>query len=130
MRRLLAAGLAALLLVVWGCAIEPTYAGRIEVWNRTQTQIKVVGRDSSLEVPACGHAVADRFVLNRYDIVDDHGGFVARHGGGGSDPTDVTPAYEMVTSAGAIYSDSKPPPEPLPPCAGVIKGQETANPSS
>ena len=67
--------------------------------------------------------VEDDFVLNRYDIEDDHGRFIAWHGGGGSDPAAVTPAYEMVTSAGAVYADVKPPPEPLPPCEGVVKGQ-------
>lgn len=130
MRHVLLLGLAAALLGLGGCAIEATYDGKIEVWNQTQTPIKVVGRDATFDVPACGHIVRDSFVLNRYDIVDDNGGFIARHGGGGSDPSDVTPAYELVTSAGAIYSDSKPPPEPLPPCEGTIKGQETAVPSS
>lgn len=83
----------------------------------------VVGRDASFEVPACGHVVQGQFVLNRYDIVDSQGRFVARHGGGGSNPASVTPAYEMVTSAGAVYSDLHPPAEPLPDCRGAVQGQ-------
>ena len=113
----------ALAMTLQACAVEATYQGRVEVWNRTQTAIKVVGRDASFEVPACEHVMQPLFVLNRYDIVDSSGRFIARHGGGGSDPANVTPAYEMVTSAGAVYSDSHPPDEPLPPCQGVVQGQ-------
>ncbi len=120
---MLFSALGALLMASQACAVEATYRGRLEFWNRTQTSIKVVGRDATFEVPACGHEVRDRFVLNRYDIVDSDGRFIARHGGGGSDPASVTPAYEMVTSAGAIYSDSHPPAEPLPDCQGVVQGQ-------
>lgn len=105
------------------CATEATYRGHLEVWNRTQTPIRIVGQDATLEVPACGHVSQDDFVLNRYDIVDDHNRFIARHGGGGSDPKNVTPEYEMVTSSGAVYSDLKPPPEPLPECLGIVQGQ-------
>ena len=119
-------GLVALLALaasVQGCAIEATYRGHIEVWNRTQSMLKIVGQDSTFEVPPCGHVVEDQFVLNRYDIVDAQGRFIARHGGGGSNPSDVTPIYEMVTSAGAVYSDLHPPPEPLPACVGTVVGQ-------
>jgi len=109
--------------VLQACLIEATYRGRIEVLNRTESPIKIVGRDASFEVPACGDVVREGFVLNRYDIEDAAGRFVARHGGGGSDPQHVTPAYEMVTSAGAVYSDMSPPPQPLPECVGTIQGQ-------
>lgn len=122
-RRLLLAALSVLLMTSQACAVEATYRGRLEVWNRTETPIKVVGRDASFEVPACGHVVQGQFVLNRYDIVDSQGRFVARHGGGGSNPASVTPAYEMVTSAGAVYSDLHPPAEPLPDCRGAVQGQ-------
>ncbi len=122
--------LSVLLGVVGACSIEPTYVGKLEVWNRTETAIAVVGRNENLDVPACGHAEATKFVLNRYDIVDDLGRFIARHGGGGSDPSRVDPAYEMVTNEGAIYSDSKPPAEPLPACDGTVRGQETGDPPS
>lgn len=120
---MLIAALGALLMVSQACAVEATYRGRLEVWNQTQTPIKVVGRDASFEVPACEHVVQALFVLNRYDIFDSSGRFIAWHGGGGSDPANVTPAYEMVTSAGAVYSESHPPPEPLPDCRGVVQGQ-------
>ena len=125
MRRpaILATVLIALVTTLQACAIEATYRGRIEVWNRTQSPINFVGRDSSFDVPACGHVVKDQFVLNRYDIVDSQGRFIARHGGGGSNPSNVTPMYEMVTSGGAVYSDLHPPPEPLPVCVGIIVGQ-------
>lgn len=119
------AAVAALVVALTGCAVEATYIGHIEVWNRTLAPIRVVGQGATLDVPACGHVTSDEFVLNRYDIVDDQGRFIARHGGGGSDPSHVTPAYEMVTKDGAVYSDSTPPPEPLPPCEGVIEGQHT-----
>jgi hypothetical protein len=115
--------IAGLLLTLQACAIEATYRGHLEVWNRTQTPIGIVGRDTTFEVPACGHVSHDNFVLNQYDIVDDQNRFIARHGGGGSNPASVTPAYEMVTSNGAVYSDLKPPAEPLPECQGVAKGQ-------
>lgn len=105
------------------CATEATYRGHLEVWNRTQTAISIVGRDATLEVPACGHMSQDDFVLNRYDIIDDHGRIIARHGGGGSNPENVTPEYVMVTSGGAVYSDLKPPPQPLPECQGAVQGQ-------
>jgi hypothetical protein len=120
---MLIAALTALVTVSQACAIEATYRGRLEVWNRTQTPIKVVGRDGSFEVAACQHVVEALFVLNRYDIYDSSGRFIAWHGGGGSDPANVSPAYEMVTSAGAAYSDSRPPPEPLPDCQGSVQGQ-------
>jgi hypothetical protein len=121
----LGVALAALIVALTGCAVEATYTGHIEVWNRTVTPVKVIGQGATLTVPACGHVVSDEFVLNSYDIVDDQGRFIARHGGGGSNPSNVTPVYEMVTSEGAVYSDSTPPPEPLPPCEGVIQGQST-----
>jgi hypothetical protein len=127
---MLVVALATSLIAASACAVEATFIGRLEVWNRTLLPIKVVGRDGSFEVPACGHVTQDRFVLNRYDIVDDQDRFVARHGGGGSDPANVTPSFELVTSAGAIYSDFHPPPEPLPACDGVIKGQATGGPST
>jgi hypothetical protein len=115
--------LAGALLALQACAVEATYRGHIEVWNRTEAPIKVVGREATFLVPACGHVSKDGFVLNRYDIVDDQDRFIAWHGGGGSNPASVTSAYEMVTSDGAIYSDFKPPAEPLPECRGVVKGQ-------
>ena len=120
---MLLAALTTLLMASQACAVEATFRGRLEIWNGMQTPIKVVRRDASLEVPACEHVVQALFVLNRYDIVDSEGRFIARHGGGGSDPSNVTPAYEMVTSAGAVYSDSRPPLEPLPDCQGVVRGQ-------
>jgi hypothetical protein len=129
-RAVLVAAIAASLMVVAACAVEATYTGKIEVWNRTQSAIKVVGRDSSFDVPACGQVVRDGFVLNRYDILDSQGRFIARHGGGGSNPASATPAYEMVTSAGANYSNPNPPPEPLPACDGVITGQEIPSPTA
>jgi hypothetical protein len=122
-RGVLIAALITLLMASQACAVEATYRGRLEVWNRTQTPIEVVGRDASFEVPACEHVVQALFVLNRYDIVDSQGRFIARHGGGGSDPANVRPAYEMVTSSGAVYSDLHPPPEPLPDCQGVVQSQ-------
>lgn len=115
--------LAIAMLALAACAIEATYRGHIEVWNRTETPIRVVGRDGSFAVPACGHVSRDDFVLNRYDILDDHDRFIAWHGGGGSNPANVTPMYEVVTSNGAIYSNLRPPPSPLPACAGVVTGQ-------
>lgn len=123
-RRLI--GAIIVMLVLQGCEfalIEPTYRGRIEVWNRTEAPIKVVGREATIDVPACEHVAQDGFVLNSYDLYDARGGFLARHGGGGSGPNDVTPVYEMVTSDGAIYSDRTAPAEPLPECRGVAVGQ-------
>lgn len=116
--------LATSIIAARACAFEPTVVGRLEVWNRTQLPIKVVGQDASFQVPPCGHVIQEGFVLNRYDIVDDQGRFIALHGGGASDPANVVPAYEMVTSAGAVYSDRHPPLEPLPPCEGVVRGQD------
>jgi hypothetical protein len=118
-----------LAVMLAGCAIEPTFRGTLEVWNRTEAPITIVGRDASFGVPACSHVVQEAFVLNRYDIVDDQGRFIARHGGGGSDPAHVIAAYEMVTSAGADSADRNPPQEPLPACAGVLEGQPTDVPS-
>jgi hypothetical protein len=116
---------AGVLLILQTCAIEATYRGHLEVWNRTEALIRVVGREETLVVPACSHISRDDFVLNRYVITDDQGRFIAWHGGGGSNPASVTPVYEMITSEGAIYSDLKPPPEPLPPCSGTVRGQST-----
>jgi hypothetical protein len=119
------------LILLQACsAVEATYRGKIEVWNRTQAAIKIVGRDASFDVPACGTVTESDFVLNRYDIEDAQGRFVARHGGGGSNPASVTPAYEVVTSAGAVYSDLNPPPSPLPACQGIVQGQIEGTPSS
>ncbi len=115
--------LATCLVTLSACAVEATYRGHLDVWNRTTTPVRVVGSDATLVVPGCAHVSSDRFVLNRYDIVDSEGHFIARHGGGGSDPANVTPMFEMVTSSGAVYSDSHPPPAPLPTCAGTIAGQ-------
>lgn len=114
----------AVVLLVGACAIEATYRGHIEIWNRTETPIKIIGRERTLVVPPCGHLAADDFVLNRYFIADAEGRFVAWHGGGGSDPARVLPAFEVVTADPALlYSSSDPPPEPLPPCRGILKGQ-------
>jgi hypothetical protein len=102
--------------VIW----QPTFRGHLEVWNRTQAPITIVGRELTFAVPACGHAAQDDFVLNRWDIHDDRDRFVRGLGGSG---------YAMVTGDGAVFLSS-PPPEPLPPCEGVIEGQSTNPPSS
>src|SRR5262249_31995105 len=124
--------LAATLLSVTlaACAIEATRTGTLEIWNRTEAPIRVVGRDASFEIPACGHAAEEHFVLNRYDIVDDQGRFVVLQGGGGWDPAHPDVAYEVIPAAAVdFYMGSTPPPEPLPPCSGVLQGQPTATPS-
>ncbi len=120
-------GLAAVALLLGACAIEPTYRGHIEIWNRTETPIEIIGRERNLVVPPCGHLAADDFVLNRHDIADAEARFVAWHGGGGSNPASVLPAFELVTAEGAVYSSSEPPPEPLPPCRGTLGGQPGSN---
>lgn len=124
MRRLAVLGAVAL---VAACAVEATYRGRLEVWNRTETPIQIIGRERNLVVPPCGHIVVDDFVLNRYFIADAEGRSVAWHGGGGSDPAHVLPAFEVVTAEGAIYSSAEPPQEPLPPCQGILEGQPGSN---
>ena len=91
--------------------------GRLEVWNRTQTPISIVGQELTFEVPACGHVAQDNFVLDRYDVHDDQNRFIAWQGSGGSHV-----AYELVTSAGAV-EDAKPPADPLPTCGGAATGQ-------
>ena len=118
--------LATSLIAAKACAFEPSVVGRLEVWNRTQLPIKIVGQDATFDVPACGYATRDGFLLNRYEIVDDQGRFIALHGGGSGSSHGI-PAYEMVTSAGAIYADTHPPLEPLPPCEGVVRGQDPAS---
>ena len=47
---------------------RPPTRGHLEVWNRTQTPIWIVGQEVTFEVPACGHAAQDNFVLDRYDV--------------------------------------------------------------
>ena len=118
--------LAGALLTLQACSlpIEATYRGRIEVWNRTLSVIRIVGREVSFEVPPCGHVTQEQFILHRYDIIDDRGRFIARHGGGGSNPASVIPSYEVITSEGAAYFSQKPPPQPFPECRGVVQGQQ------
>lgn len=126
-RRPLLLGLTLLTILVAACAVEATYRGRLEVWNRTEAPIKIIGRERTLVIPPCQHVVADDFVLNRYYIADADGRFVAWHGGGGSNPAHVLPAFEVVTAEGAVYSSSEPPAQPLPPCRGVLEGQPGSN---
>lgn len=111
--------LAVIPLAVGGCAIERTRVGRIEVWNRTLGTITVAARGGgSFDVGPCSHAAQDRFVLNRYEILDGRGGFIALHGGS------ETAGYELVTKDGAESATAAPRPESLPPCEGVIVGQD------
>lgn len=110
---------AAILPLVVGCAIERTRVGRLEVWNRTLGTITVAGRGGGrFDVGPCSHAAQERFVLNRYEILDGRGGFIALHGGG------EMAGYELVTKDGAESSTAAPRPESLPTCEGIIVGQD------
>jgi hypothetical protein len=106
-----------------GYIVLTPYRGHLEVWNRTTTPIDIVGLEQTFEVPACGHVARDDFDLDRYDIHDDHGRFVAWRGGGGHER-----AFEMVTGVGPTAL-AGPASNPLPPCAGVLVGQSVSAPS-
>lgn len=100
---------------------ERTYRSDLEVWNRTEAPVNVVGRDATFEVPACGYVAQPDFVVNRWEMHDDQGRFIFVSGGGGGD----RPTYIMMSTDPELmtYALVAPPTEPLPPCEGVIKGQ-------
>lgn len=106
-----------LLVALQGC--EPTYRGLLDVWNRTEAPIKVVGREGTVVVPACDHVSQENFVLNRFEIHDDQDGFIMGLTAGGSD----APAYIVVTSEGVSYLANTPLSDALPECHGIVRGQ-------
>jgi hypothetical protein len=109
----------ALALVLASCGgfpgVEADRRGSLEVWNRTEAPIRIVGKDATLEVPACGHESRPNFVLNRFQVRSAAGDFITQLGGG-----------LVMFRAGIVesYTLLSPPPDPLPPCEGLVHGQE------
>jgi hypothetical protein len=100
-------------VVYWSLML---HRGQIEVVNRTQTLIWVVGSEQSFAVPACGQVTQDNFVLDRFDLYDDRNRFILRTGG--------RDAFSLlVTSGGPSFLPAPAPGSPLPPCLGAAVGQ-------
>lgn len=91
----------------------PAYA-RLEVWNRTSQDVFLMDTDRTrLDVPACGHAIADRFRMNEVRVRTADG-YVS---GFGSSNEGSRQYMVLVATSGASFPSSSPPVQ-LPPCAG------------
>jgi hypothetical protein len=118
--------LAALAAALASCSgfpgiFEAERRGSLEVWNRTEASLQIVRNDASFEVPACGHESREDFVLNNFEIQDDEGRFIAEFNGGGPRPVFLVFRTDIEVMS---YAVSSPPADPLPPCEGVLHGQE------
>ncbi len=90
---------------------------QLEVWNRTLDPIFLLDQDGRrLDVPACGHAIATQFHVNKVEIRTEQGFYFGSGTTGAGDPGH---GQKMVVTA--TPGDSTPPggdPAVLPPCEG------------
>ena len=90
----------------------PVY-GKLEVWNRTTEPLFLVDREGRrLDVPACGHAVAEQFEFHEVRVRHEDG-YVLGFGGGSG-----TTQYLVLVARSMAMSREEFPPAALPPCAG------------
>jgi hypothetical protein len=115
---------AAVLLTLSGCTGINSWVNppkdlvvRLEVWNRTLDPIFLVDQDGRrLDVPACGHAIAAQFHVNKVEVRTELGFYFGSGTTGAGDPGH---GQKMVVTASP--GDSTPPggdPAVLPPCEG------------
>jgi hypothetical protein len=122
---------AALLVVASGCAHIDDFVNRpapvvahLEVFNRTEADLFYVAADGErLDVPACGSASAATFRIESVTVRTEEG-YIRGFGAGGPehDGRHVT-LLEVARAVDSTIPSLEPPPDPLPPCAGLPEVQ-------
>lgn len=123
-RQVRGATAATLLLTLSGCTGINNFVNppkdlvvQLEVWNRTLDPIFLVDQDGRrLDVPACGHAIAAQFHVNKIEVRTEQGFYFGSGTTGAGDPGR---GQSMVVTA--TPGDSTQPggdPAVLPPCEG------------
>jgi hypothetical protein len=106
---------------------QPLTSQRFEVWNRLEEPLFLVSAGGErLEVPACGHAIAENFSLTTVQV-RVAGGYVFSFAAGTSPSrsgtwylviTDQAARTGMFREGGGALTDVAPQ-FPLPPCEGL-----------
>lgn len=90
----------------------PRYA-RHEVWNATTEPLFLIDREGRrLDVPACGHAVADQLEVHGIEVRTE-AGYVMGFGSGDSETQ-----YVILVARSSDIFHSQVPPVAIPPCQG------------
>lgn len=96
----------------------------LEVFNRTEADIFYVAADGErLDVPACGSATDPTFRVDDVRVRAEDG-YIRGFGAGGQELAGRHLfLVEVSRAADSGIPSTEPPPEPLPPCAGVPEVQ-------
>jgi hypothetical protein len=88
----------------------------LQVWNRTLDPIFLINQQGQrLDVPACGHAIAERFQVNRVEVRTEQGFYF---GSGTTGAGDAGRPQSMVITSKPGDSRDAVDPAALPPCEG------------
>jgi hypothetical protein len=113
----------AVAIVVGGCTTVSELVNppkpvvvQLQVWNRTLDPVFVVNQKGQrLDVPGCGHAIADRFEVNRVEVRTEHGFYF---GAGTTGAGDAGRPQSMIITATPGDSRDAADSAALPPCEG------------
>lgn len=112
-------------LAAMGCGViegpvnQPrTLVVELQAWNRTLDPIFLIDAEGRrLDVPACGHAIAPRFTVNRVEVRTEAGFYFGTGTTGVGDPG--RPQQMIITDTPGDSRDALDPTD-LPPCEGHV----------